>query len=305
MRQLPGGPEPITPARFTLAEGPLWDGPRGRLLWVDIAAGTVWEGSFEASGFRHGEVLSSGGLVGAVAVADDGRLLVAGTETLFEIGPDDTPMELARILPPCGGRRLNDGKPDPAGRFLIGSLSLAGPSRDEVLVRLDLDGSITVIDEDLTLSNGLAWSTDGRRMYSVDSLTRTIWARTYDPDSGAIGPRSIFAQLPAGHIPDGAATDAEDHLWVAVWGQGEVRRYAPDGTVTASMSIPAPHVSSVAFAGESLDILVVTTAKEDLTDEQLEKYPLSGSLFVADPGVKGAQVALWNAPQPLVGSGLD
>jgi sugar lactone lactonase YvrE len=121
----------------------------------------------------------------------------------------------------------------------------------EVLVRLETDGRITQLDGDLTLSNGLAWTTDGTTMYSVDTLRRTVYAREYDPVSGAVAERRVHLRLDDG-FPDGIALDVEDHLWVAVWGAGEVRRFAPDGSIVDRLVVPAPHTSSIALAGEDL-----------------------------------------------------
>ncbi|WP_344572649.1 SMP-30/gluconolactonase/LRE family protein [Winogradskya humida] len=189
-------------------------------------------------------------------------------------------------------RRLNDGKTDPEGRFLVGTLAFAGDSQREVLVRLENDGAITTIDDDLTLSNGLAWSTDGSRLFSVDTLRRTVSVRDY----ATLGPRGTFITLDEGY-PDGIAMDADDHLWMAVWGAGEVRRYDPAGTCVERIAVPAPHTSSVAFADDDLRRLVITTATDDLTDEQRQQFPDSGRIFTVRVDVPGHLVPAWHQPQ--------
>jgi sugar lactone lactonase YvrE len=286
---------PATTEQFRLGEGPVWDARRRRLLWVDIEGGLVLEGVLDAGAITVTDRIEFGGTVGAVTVADDGALLVAAQTHLVVRYPDGTREDGPRIVPAGESRRLNDGGTDPAGRFLVGTLSLAGPSEREILVRLEADGRLTVLDDDLTLSNGLAWSSDGRRMFSVDSLRRTVSVRDYDPDSGAVGPRRVHLRLEDG-LPDGIAMDAADHLWVAVWGRGAVRRYAPDGAVVDQVAIPAPHTSSVAFAGDDLRVLVVTTATSELTDAQLAAHPDSGRMFTARVDVPGLPVAPWRGP---------
>jgi sugar lactone lactonase YvrE len=84
--------------------------------------------------------------------------------------------------------------------------------------------------------------------------------------------------------------DAADHLWVAVWGAGRVLRLSPEGQVVGVVEVDAPHTSSVAFAGPDLDTLVITTARQDLSDEQLTTFPLSGALFTVRCGITGAPV---------------
>jgi len=283
---------PATDESFSLGEGPVWDAPRRRLLWVDIEGGVVLEGVLDGDQIAVTDRTGFGGMVGAVAVADDGTLLVAAQEHLVVRYPDGTREDGPRIVQAGESRRLNDGATDPAGRFLVGTLSLAGSSEREVLVRLEADGHMTVLDDDLALSNGLAWSSDGRRMFNVDSLRGTIFVRDYDPGSGAVGPRRVHLRVDGG-LPDGIAMDAADHLWIAVWGGGEVRRHAPDGTLTERVETGAPHTSSVAFAGEDLRVLVITTATAELTEAQLRAHPDSGRLFTARVEVSGLPVAPW------------
>lgn len=287
-----------------LAEGPLWDTARDRLIWVDIRRGTVFSGELHADGsLSLRDRYEFGETVGAVAVSLQGEMLVAGTESLLVHTRDGRILPGPRILPSDGGRRLNDGKVDPAGRFLIGSLRLHdAPSQSETLSVVDQAGVVSVLDDDLTLSNGLGWSADGRILYNVDTLRQTIFARTYDPASGDTGPRRSFLTFSDG-FPDGMCMDAEDHLWVAMWGLGEVHRISPAAQLVEIIEVPAPHTSSVAFAGPFLDTLVITTATQSLDADALARYPESGKLFTAKPLVLGAPVAPWggfaSTPTPL------
>ena len=281
------------PTTCELGEGPVWDPIREVVHWVDIRRGVVFSGRLDS----HGRVtlldhVPFPGTVGAIAVAEDGSWIVAGSHTLILHPTSGSTRELARVIPAGRTRRTNDGKPDPAGRFLIGTLSLDDDSEHEVLTRLDDDGTLTTIDDDLTLSNGLAWSPDGSIMYSVDTLRRVVYARSYDVATGATGDRRVHIAFDDAY-PDGMCSDAAGHLWIAMWGRGEVRRYTPDGDLDETIHVPAPHVSSVAFAGPDLATLIITTATQDLTEDQLAAAPLSGKLFSARPAVPGLPVPLW------------
>jgi sugar lactone lactonase YvrE len=273
---------------YALAEGPRWDAARQRLLWVDILGGAVLEGALDEAGGtivvteRH----DFDCMVGAAAFAADGTLLVAGQEELVVVQPDGTRGSGPRVVPAGEGRRMNDGAVDPDGRFLVGTLALDGSSEREQLVRLERDGSLTVLDDDLTLSNGLAWSSDGTRMYSVDTLRRLIYVRERDDD------RRIHLTIEHGH-PDGIAVDADDHLWVALWGAGAVHRYSPGGELVDRLDVPAPHTTAVAFAGDDLRTLVITTAYDQLTDEQRTAFPDSGRLFTTRTDVAGLPPTAW------------
>lgn len=285
---------PATPEPYDLAEGPVWDPVRQRLLWVDIRRGLVLSGDLDADGTVSAIAsFEFDGTVSAIAITPDGDWIVAGASALLTCTKDGHQTPAQQVIPGGAGRRLNDGKVDPAGRFVVGSLRLDGASDTEILARIEDDGRVTVLDEDLTLSNGLAWTADGSRMYSIDTMRRVVFARTYDPMTGEVGPRAEWLTFADG-LPDGMCLDAEEHLWIAMWGFGQVHRYTPDGELVAIVEVPAPHTSSVAFAGAELDTLVVTTATQDLTDPQRAEFPHSGRLFTVRPGVPGLPQPFWN-----------
>jgi sugar lactone lactonase YvrE len=276
-------------ASHHLAECPVWDPVRERLLWVDILDGAVHAGVLSGDGrIIWQERIESPDTASAVAVSAHGELLIAGTHRLHYVDVEGGTSS-GRQLIDGGGRRFNDGRPDPAGRFVVGT---KGPG-PETLIRVEPGEEAIVLDDDLALSNGLAWSADGRRMYSVDTPSRRIFVRDYDAATGEAGERKVLVELDCGY-PDGMTIDAEDHLWVAVWGEGCVLRVTPAGDVAARVDVPAPHTSCPAFAGTDLGILVITTATEDLTPQQAHDFPLSGHLFTFTPGVRGAQPRLWS-----------
>ena len=276
-----------------LAEGPFWDPIRERLLWVDIRRGRVYSADLTPQDLLEiRDELNLDETAGAVAASAAGAWVIAGAEHLYVRDEAGALHTGPRLISGDGNRRLNDGKPDPLGRFLVGSLSLAGSSNREQLFRIDRDGSIGAIDNDLTLSNGLAWSRDGSRLYSVDTERRVVFVRAYDFVSGRVSPRSVHLFFDAGY-PDGMCIDAEEHLWIAMWGLGRVDRYSPSGELVASIDVPAPYTSSVAFAGRDLDVLVITTATQDLDGDQLRQFPHSGRIFTVRPGVRGLPQPLW------------
>lgn len=276
-------------ATYELAEGPVWDAAAQRLFWVDITEGHVHTGELVGDEIRPVETRRVDRTVGALALASTG-LLVAGHHDVLLVAPAGT-TTVARLVPEGQRRRLNDGKCDPAGRFLVGSLSL-GEAGAESLWAVDPEHGVTVLDDDLELSNGLAWSPDGAALYSVDTTPGLVYVRSYDVRTGRCGERRVAFRVPDGS-PDGMCMDTDGHLWVAVWGAGEVRRYTVDGDLLAVVTVAAPHTSCVAFAGPRLDRLVVTTAREGLSAKDLDDHPASGSLFLADVGARGLPTPVW------------
>lgn len=281
----------VTEPRFVLAEGPVWDATRRLVLWVDIPEGLVLVGRIDGDSLTIDTEHHVDGFAGAVATSVDGSLLVAETHALTVIGPDG-----ARHTEPVSqvgpDDRLNDGTCDAAGRFLVGTLSLTGDHDGQRLLQVDA-GASTVLDDDLGLANGLAFSPDDSILYSVDSVPGRVWARPYDQATGATGTRTLLIDLPDA-TPDGLAVDEHGRLWIAIWSHGEVRCYSPDGALVDTIVVPALHTSSVAFVGDDLDLLLITSARTELTPDQLAEHPLSGSLFLARPGCRGTPVHPWS-----------
>jgi sugar lactone lactonase YvrE len=283
---------PASEERYGLAEGPFWDCDRDRVLWVDINAGAVHSGTLSSERVIHESVLHFPETVGAVVGSRDGERLVAGARCLYRVSSDGAVSPGAQILDEQTFSRLNDGSCDPAGRFLVGSLALDDRSNEEMLVRVEQDGRIVVLDGDLGMSNGLAFTPEGDRLYSIDTTPGIVFTRDYDATTGSVAPRSEFLHL-YGESPDGLCADSHGNLWIAMWGAGQVRCYSSVGQLVAIVDVAAPNTTSVAFVGAALDTLLITTASEQLSDEQRSRYPDSGRLFIADVGVSGAPVPLW------------
>jgi sugar lactone lactonase YvrE len=269
---------------YGLAEGPLWDAARQRILWVDINAGEVHAGSLRDGVIDHATpLISFDETVGAVVCAADGQLLVAGARSVFTPGDPDGATSL---LDASKNSRLNDGACDPAGRFLVGGMALGDREGEECLYRIELDGSVTIVEQDLTLSNGLAWSPDGTVLYSVDTTPGIVYARPYDPGSGACGERTEVLRIDDDGSPDGICVDAAGNLWIAIWGGGQVRCHTPAGELVAVVRVPARDVTSVAFVGPELDTLLITSAHEDESQD-------AGHLFTARVGTRGTPTTPW------------
>ena len=288
--------QPASDQQFLLAEGPLWDPAAGRVLWVDIRGGLVLEGRLDGGAVAVEARHELGGTVGAVVPAADGSLLVVAADGFALVRPDGEVRRGPRVLPGSGtASRFNDAAVDPAGRLLAGSMAEDDRRGEEHLYRLDADGTVTVVDDGLTLSNGIAWSPDGRTMYHAESHLGVVWRRPYDVATGDVGPREEWLSFDesAGGVPDGLCTDAAGAVWVAVHGAGEVRAFDPDGVRVATVRVPAPHTTKPAFVGPALDRLLVTTARDELSDRQRAEWPLSGSLFLADVGSAGRPAPPW------------
>jgi sugar lactone lactonase YvrE len=284
---------PASPARYVVAESPVWDAQNSRLLWVDVEVGNVFVGRLSDGMVETSAHYEIGDKIGAVVPGDDGTLLVAAQDRLVVIATDGSRRDGPSILSGTASRS-NDGACDPAGRFLIGTYHFDERENQDTLQRLEYDGTLSLIDTDLSISNGLAWSIDGTLMYSTDSAKGIIWVRDYDVSTGEVGKRRPHVKIASGY-PDGIALDSRGNLWIAIWGKAEVQSFSPAGEPGSIVRLPAPHVSSVTFVGENLDLLLITTAYRDLDTQGLEHYPDAGRLFLADVGVTGHPTTPWNS----------
>lgn len=259
------GLRPISDVVCALGEGPTWDADAGVVRWVDIDRGVLYEASIGAEDGAEGvvgptrTVLTVEGTLGAAVHAEGGGFLLATSRQLEHRDASGVTVATWELIPAGQQRRLNDGACDPAGRYVVGSMLRDSAPGDEQLWRLEHDGTVTVLDEGLGLSNGIAWSPDGGVMYNVDTRRHVVTARDYDPASGRVGAPSVLIDVGDG-LPDGLAVDRDGDLWIAMWGEGEIRRFGADGALRGALRTGVERTSSCAFVGPNLDFLVVTSA---------------------------------------------
>ncbi|HEX5859374.1 MAG TPA: SMP-30/gluconolactonase/LRE family protein [Microbacterium sp.] len=278
-----------TEPEYELAEGIVWDDRAALVRWVDIWKGRVLSGALRDGGIADIAVTEIGQTAGAVALAEDGGLLVAGTRGLVAISPDGVLSSGPDLLGERRDVRFNDGRADPHGRFVVGTMALGDASGEEVLLRVHTDGGVETLRDGLGLSNGIAFSADGGTIYHVDTEAGTVSSHSYGPGAfdRAEPWATALADLPA--PPDGIAVDAEGALWVAQWGGSSVRRHAPTGELLQIVEVDAAQVSCPGFVGPDLDVLAITTAQEGL-DEVTDQ---AGAIFLADVGGAGQPPLRW------------
>ncbi len=278
----------FVPDTCELGEGPFWF--EGRLWWVDINAGKLH--SVDGQG-QDRTTLSVGRKLGAVAPVDADHFIAALEDGIGLVHRSSAAVEiLASPEGPELGNRFNDGKCDPAGRFIAGTLSMEGRKKAASLYSFESSGAWQALLTEVTLSNGLAWTSDGTTLYHIDTLACLISSYPYDLATGRIGAGKVVVEVPRElGFPDGMEIDAEGNLWVAHWGGSAVRCWSPaTGECLAEIRTPCPQPSSCCFGGPELNQLLITSAREGMSEEALREYPLSGSVFVCDPGVSGRPV---------------
>jgi len=292
---------PASDARDDHGEGPSWDARTGQLLWVDQYLGLVRRADFDPGTGRLIPIAGYqvGAPVGAVVplVEPGTGWLVAYDHGFGLLDPDGQVRALAQPVPAGPPRRrMNDGKCGPDGSFWAGTMAFDKSPGAGSLYRLAPDGQVSELLTGVTISNGLAWSADGRTLFYIDTPTQRI-DRFELSAAGGLGPRRAVVTIPAqaGH-PDGMTIDDEGCLWVALWDGWAVRRYAPDGELLATVAVDAPQVSSCCFGGPDRSILFITTSQEGMDAATRARYPNSGRVFRAEVGVRGPLARPWRGP---------
>lgn len=265
-------------------EGPVWWERWQQLRFVDMFAGDV----LTLDGDRVTRV-SVGSPVAAVVRPRLGGGAIVARERDLAISNFDDLSDLAGFVTVTdAGTRCNEGGCDPDGAFWIGTLAYGFTDGAGALYQLDAGSRRPrpVLDG-LTISNGLGWSPDGRTLYLNDSGAGVTWAFDSDPIDGLSGQR-VFARSEDG-APDGLCVDAEGGVWTARYGGGCVQRYDPSGRLDAVVDVSGvSKVTACCFGGDELDVLYITTSREDLPEDA---EPAAGSLYCVRPGVGGLPVA--------------
>ncbi len=276
--------ELLLDARAALGEGPAWDEKTQTLYWVDILAKRIhaWKDGRD-------DFLQLDEFIGCAAPRRDGGLVAALRASFVTLGlVAAKPTLIARVAEPASNR-FNDGKCDPAGRFLAGTMDMDEKAASGALYSLTAGQSPRKLLDGVGISNGLAWSPDYKIFYHIDTPTRQVRAFDYDLDTGDISHPRVVIEVPAEMgFPDGMTSDLEGQLWIALWGGSRVVRWDPlSGRKEAEIAVPAPHVTSCVFGGPRRDLLYVTSARVGLDESALAANPLSGGLFQIQTQTEG------------------
>jgi sugar lactone lactonase YvrE len=271
-------------------EGATWLPRRKLLLWVDIDRGLLRAyrpGSGGVTAFQLPGTVTA--IIPCAEDADTVWLAMRDRIVSFHLPSQrlQTRTVLSAVTP---GLRTNDCRASPEGRLWTGVMHPGNHCETGALYCLEHDFSCREALTKQCIPNGIVWNEAGDTMYYADSGRRCIYGFAYDRETGAIHSRRTAVRAPeACGLPDGMAIDSRGFLWVAHWGGFGVCVWNPEnGELVDRVEVPVPNVASCAFGGEGMDRLFITTARSGLSAGELEKYPLSGSLFaVATPGVVG------------------
>ncbi|SMD39087.1 Sugar lactone lactonase YvrE [Reichenbachiella faecimaris] len=270
-----------------LGEGAIWNHETSEFWHIDIEGRQFFITNIQTQKQNTFDVDHR---IGTIVPNDLGQAVVALQSGIFTYDfESNTQVLISNPLDTISNIRFNDGKCDPAGRLWVGSMGLDQKSNRASLYSLD-QGLAKVQLDSITISNGIVWSKDQKTMYYIDTPDENVKAFDYDTTTGNISNGRVVIEIGGIGFPDGMAIDSEGMLWIALWNGNAVGRWNPrTGEMIGKVNVPAHNITSCAFVGEDLDSLIITSARVDMSEEELVKYPLAGSLFVVVPGIRGVK----------------
>ena len=272
--------------KATLGESPVWSVAEQVLYWVDIIAPSL--NRFDPASGRN-VAMPMPESIGCFALRERGGYVVALRSGIWLARADGSLERHVAAAPyDRSHHRFNDGRCDRQGRFWVGSMNEKRDANTAALMRLDTDFTLTRVLDDMMISNGLAWSPDGRTMYHADTPTRTIRSFDFDPASGTpMRPRTFAQWTGETERPDGGAVDSAGNYWTAHYRGGKVVQLSPAGAVLAEHPVPARCPTMCAFGGSDLRTLYVTSATNERPADELARLPHSGGIFAMRVVVPG------------------
>lgn len=278
-------PQPLFDYTGHLPECPVWQEEEQALWWADILEGEIHR--FHPESGEH-RVLRFPEEVGCFALREEGGFIVAMRNAIWLADEQGTLVKKVCDNPSNPAlARFNDGGTDHRGRFYAGTFWGPGDYNGALLVRVDNDLTPHVIQCDILGANGLAFSPDGRWMYTSDTPNSVIW-RTPLNEDGEPGARTLFKVFDEGEgSPDGAAMDEEGCYWSALFDGYRVARFSPQGEELESYTLPVRCPTMVCFGGKDMKTLYITTTRENMDEEELKARPLSGAIFTLPVAVAG------------------
>jgi len=268
-----------------LGEGPLWHAGEQVLYWLDILKPVLKRLDPATGEYQEWPIPEHIGSV--VPRAQGGLVATMGNRVVAIDMPSGNISTLVEVPHWRDDIRMNDGKCDRKGRYWFGVANLSVEDPKGRLYRLDPDGTLTQMEEKITISNGLGWSPDNKKFYYTDGLKYRIYQYDYDLESGALSNRETFIQLDKTPIePDGLTVDSEGYIWDAQWNSWKIFRYAPDGKMAMAIDMPVQRPTSCIFGGPNLDILYVTSSSQNIGEDKALPPP-AGGLFAINVGVRG------------------
>lgn len=276
------------PMKMELGEGPVWHRFRKSWCWFDILNQCLYELPFNTESPQKHQLPI---MATAMAVYDEKQVLIV-SETLIATYNLETCklIEISQFNIP-DDMRTNDGGMGFDGRFWFSTMQKKPNEAKGNIYSLSPSLEIEKHIEDIAIPNTMVWSTNMRCLLLSDSLYQKTYAYSYQGTKFTASSTNLFIDLQnTAATPDGGALDSDGNIWIALWGGHSVTCFSSSGDKIDEIKLPVPQPSSCCFGGPNNQHLIITSAREGLSQDDLNEYPLSGSIFIAELNVKGVEI---------------
>ncbi len=280
----------IWDAKAQLGEGAVWHPEHNYLYWLDIINSRLHRYQPNVSDDDNQKTWQFANNISSVVPCTEGGLLASFRDGISHVNLDNQ-----EISPVCAletdlpDNRFNDGCADTRGNYWLGSMDDKQTDNSGRFYRFNKQTGAEQLTKfgEICITNGPTFSQDGKWGYFTDTLSGKIFkAELFD--NGDIAEPELYLQFnQQDGYPDGMCCDTDGNLWVCHWGGSRVSCFAPDGQLISDIKLPVPHVTKCCFGGENLNTLFITTAATGLSEQELEKFPLSGGLFAVNVQSQG------------------
>mgnify|MGYP001058582539 CR=1 FL=1 len=284
--------ETLSSQQLLCGEGPVWDNNKELLYWTESLGNSIYcFDQRENKTYLHYQGLTAASL----ALHQNGGLVVSGKNGFSLLLPDKTIRTFKNVIDKIPVNNLNDIIADPLGRIFGGQEAFVEDKKYETgyLFRLNNNGELKIVADDLHLSNGMGFSPDGLTFYLVDTIPGVIYQFDYNITTGDIRNKKVLVQFDRAHgLPDGMTVDKEGFLWVAMFFGGKIIRLNPDGVIAGEIRLPCVQPTSITFGGKNFNKLFITTASLEwkttyAPDGHNYGLPKGGSIYIIDTDFEG------------------
>jgi len=278
--------QPIFDINIEHGEGPLWDVATSTFYWVDLLAGDIYYGNIATEKVAKKSI---GQPLGTIALRENGGIVVAAHQGFgFTDITEGTPVTFFNNPQPAYPEtRFNDGKVDPLGNFVAGTMTFDGLKPIGNLFSLNGNKKSICLESNLLLSNGMDWSPDGTKCYLADTNAHVVYSYDYHSNNGTLSNKKYFIDFNANQWPDGLCVDTEGNLWIAMWGGSCIILFDSNGNKMKTIKVPVSYPTSCCFGGDDLSTLFITTSKLVLSNKQKEEQLLAGKMLCVQTENKG------------------
>ncbi|MGD1822990.1 MAG: SMP-30/gluconolactonase/LRE family protein [Pleomorphochaeta sp.] len=258
--------------QFELAENPLWLKKNNSFYWVDIEKGDLYK--YDLNINKASCILSTNYRIGAFVFDKKDNIILLTNKGLIKVINNDENYKLDNhflIKYELHNARFNDAICDNIGRIIAG-IKTDNNSVEGKLIIFEKNKSPRVLLKNIRISNGMGFSKDNKSFYHTDSLERTIFKYEYDLSNATLSNKKIFYQNNGIGVVDGMTVDNKDNIFSSIWGEGKIIEINKDtSTITNTIKLDCTNSSSLSFGGNNLDKLLVTSALENLSNQEITK----------------------------------